>query len=52
MLAPFDLEFVDYPWPLVRALSPMKALVSATGSDAGAWRQRVLESAEQMIALI
>ncbi len=52
VLAPFDLEIVDYPWPVVRALSPTKALVSATGRDAGAWRQRVLEAAEQIIALI
>lgn len=52
MLKPFDLEIVDYPWPVVHALSANKAVIAATGPDPDTWRRRVLEAAEQMVSLI
>jgi hypothetical protein len=50
-LEPFDLEIVDYPWPVVHAVSATKALVTATGPEPSMWCRRVLDAAEQMVSL-
>jgi hypothetical protein len=50
VLEPFDVEIVDYPWPVVHAISARKALITATGPNPAAWRERVLRAADQMVS--
>jgi RNA polymerase sigma factor (sigma-70 family) len=46
-----EFRFVDYPWPVVHAISPRMAIVAAPVRDAIIWRDLLVEAVREMAML-